>query len=33
LDELRAAARLRANRDPVATILARVEALVTKNES
>ena len=33
LDEMRAAARLRANRDPVATILARVEALVTKNES
>lgn len=33
LDEMRSAARLRADRDPVATILARVEALVTKNES
>jgi UDP-N-acetylglucosamine--N-acetylmuramyl-(pentapeptide) pyrophosphoryl-undecaprenol N-acetylglucosamine transferase len=33
LDEMRSAARLRANRDPVAAILARVEALVTKNES
>ncbi len=33
LDQMRSAARLRANRDPVAAILARVEALVTKNES
>ena len=33
LDEMRSAARLHANRDPVTAILARVEALVTKNES
>lgn len=33
LDTMRAAARSRANRDPVAVILARVEALVSKNES
>ena len=33
LEHMRSAARLRANRDPVAAILARVEALVTKNES
>jgi UDP-N-acetylglucosamine--N-acetylmuramyl-(pentapeptide) pyrophosphoryl-undecaprenol N-acetylglucosamine transferase len=33
LERLRAAARTLANRDPVATILARVEALVAKNES
>jgi len=33
LEELRSAARAFANRDPVATILARVEALVTKNQS
>ncbi len=33
LSEMRSAARTFANRDPVATILARVEALVTKNES
>jgi len=33
LDRMRSAARLRSHRDPVTTILARVEALVTKNES
>ncbi len=33
LNEMRAAARAFSNRDPVATILARVEALVAKNES
>jgi len=33
LEELRSAARAFANRDPVATILARVEALVSKNQS
>ena len=33
LEQLRSAARTLANRDPVATILARVEALAAKNES